>query len=306
MMKILLTGATGLIGHRVHNRLASSHDVVTLGRSEPSDHIADLSRPESMLGLETGPLYAVVHCAGIVDEDFRFSPSAAWVQATAGAKALVELAKRTGPRAMVYVSSAHVYGPFQGEIDEDHPVDPRSDYAIAHYATEQIVRHGIEDAKILILRPCAVFGDPLLDRFDRWSLIPFSFPAEAVNDEQIVLRSSGEQRRNFVSADDIGDMVAAWLTDLDSFGRVTVANPVGPDSLTVYEFARRSCETYRRLADRECRVVRPESAAVEPGDTFEYRTRREFSEGRRTVDEHLERLLARLIEEKREGNSYGS
>lgn len=65
-MKILLIGATGIIGSAIHTALAAEHDVITAGRGAAADHPLDLGDPASVKALfeATGPLDAIIAAAG--------------------------------------------------------------------------------------------------------------------------------------------------------------------------------------------------------------------------------------------------
>src|SRR5689334_20539992 len=139
-MRILISGSTGLIGAAVAARLAAVGDIATLGRRPTCTLIADLADPAAVLGLDLSGFDALIPCAGVVDEDFAANPERAFRQATLGAARLVDRAVAGGVKRLAYISSAHVYGPLVGVIDEATPPNPMSDYAIAHYATEQIFR----------------------------------------------------------------------------------------------------------------------------------------------------------------------
>lgn len=275
-MTCILTGATGLIGNAIAETFASD-DLVRLGRSaNRSDRLLDLDQPDSVgPGLLEGGA-VLIHAAGITDENFRDAPKAAWCRATATTARLVEAARLAGIERLAYISSAHVYGPLEGTIDEGMPLDPRSDYAIAHMASEMIFRraalqHGLDT---LILRPCAVYGFPSdLDGFTRFSLIPFAFPREAVDQGTITLKSRGDQSRNFVSNAMIATRIQQWLADQQVPGRVTVENPLGPDDLSVYGFACLTSERHHVLTGKKCDIHRPDGLDQSP--QFTYASRRD-------------------------------
>src|SRR5690349_6499314 len=116
-MRVVVSGTSGLIGAATRARLAARHDVATLGRRQGCDFVADLSDPAAVAALDLSDVDALVHCAGVVDEDFVADPGRAFRQATFGASKLVERAIAGGARRIAYVSSAHVYGPMVGRID---------------------------------------------------------------------------------------------------------------------------------------------------------------------------------------------
>lgn len=259
-MRVVLTGATGLIGAAVADRLRPHHALHTLGRQAGCvDDVVDLSDPLQIDRLKLPETECLVHCAGVIDEDFREDPMTAYKRATLGAEALAKVAANAGCRRFIYLSSTHVYGAQAGTISEDAPADPQSHYALAHYCTEQFFRRQAAacEGSCAVLRPNAVFGLPAHpETFRRWSLIPFSFPREAREHGRIVLRSSGLQRRNFVSIAAIADIVRRCVGgDLaDAAGGVNV---LGADTESVYDFAQRCCGIAEAQLGRPCAVERP-------------------------------------------------
>jgi UDP-glucose 4-epimerase len=297
-MPVGLAGASGLIGGGMFARLFRGRKVLRIGRRKECDLRADFAKPESMAGLGLNGLEAVVYCAGIVDEDFKANPAAAYLQNTVGFSAFVRRVVECGVPSFVYLSSAHVYGPLEGHVHERSPVNPLSDYALAHYAAEQILRRNCGTGRLqgLVLRPCAVFGMPeSVETFDRWSLIPYSFPLEAVRDGVIVLRSSGEQRRNFISIDDLALYVEKYLDNRDDFVAFTIVNPVGPQTLSVYEFAQKCAAVASRLTGRECPVRRPASAASDGTADFAYLSDYPYHRSTDGVEDYLEAMIHHFL-----------
>ena len=290
---VAVAGATGLIGHAVAEKLRSAgHRVVRIGRDAGADVRADLAcaaaiDPAALAGCE-----ALVHAAGVTDEDFA-DREAAQAKATGGTTALLEAARAAGIRRLVYFSSAHVYGPLEGHIDELHAVSPVSDYAKAHFAAEQLFRNAASDGvtSTLLVRPCAVYGMPLsLERFARWSLIPFDFPRQAVAG-RIVLKSHGSQRRNFVHASGLGNLVGWWLGQ-PAPGTI-VANAPGRAECPVYEFAALCAKIAKDECGREVAIERPAPKVVPPAP-LEYRTRVGGHLPGISLEDHVRELIRAL------------
>lgn len=294
-MRVLLTGASGLIGQALHKNLSRDNEVVTLGRSTSADVRLDLADVDGLNSVALPPADALVHCAGIVDKDFRDDPVRAARMAMFGAGALARQAVAAGATRLAYISSAHVYGPMLGHMDERSPPNPVSDYAISHYATEQVFRRYAQGpVTAAAFRPCAVFGtlgDP--DAFRRWTLIPFSFPREAVMERRIVIRSTGQQRRNFVGTNDIADSVRHWLNASSSAWQVI--NPVGATSCTVFEFAQRCAAISDELVAGTCIVERQQPTGPQTGDDFEYASILQPDTVRQSIDEFARGLMSQLL-----------
>jgi len=292
-MAIGLLGATGLVGGGVGAALQGP--VIALGRGVSAERSLDLANVESMTSSVWADIDCLVHCAGVTDEEVQADAEAAYHRASYAMTRLVDSAHRAGVTRFVYVSSAHVYGPLEGRIDETKPVDPRTDYAIAHSASEQIFRRAAlrDGVEALIVRPCAVYGFPSnLARFRRFGLIPFGFPKMAAEQGRIALRSRGDQVRNFVSTAMIGRRIAAFLSGASEAGRCLVENALGPDDLSVVDFANLCCERYRQLTGAACKVTQGEGeAAAKP---FFYCSLRDNRDKPSELVPFLDEIITRL------------
>lgn len=300
-MKIAFLGSRGLIGRAIYQKISGDHDVQKLGRGPAYDIDFDLFAPEKIGPSMFEGCDVLVHCAGVVDEDFLEASPQGYIKGTWAAKKMVDAAYSAGVRRFVYVSSAHVYGPLEGAINEENASFPLSDYAIAHYATEQIFKRIVytacEDTDALILRPCATYGmleNP--EQFRRWSLVPFNFPKQAVDNQKISLSAGSDcVRRNFVGADSIGMHVRDFLKTPISNGS-KVVNPVGTDNLSIYEFARRCADIYEHVTGHTtCSVEMPEgSPAPRSSSGLEYGSVYDYQPQGQSLDEYLRAMITWL------------
>lgn len=294
-MRIALTGGTGLIGSALARRLRERNEIVQLGRGAQADIRVDLGSVEQVRGIGLSGIDVMIHAAGVVDEDFATQPVDAFVRSTVALDLLANRAADAGAKVMVYISTSHVYGPFEGEIDEDTCPNPLSDYAIAHYAAEQTLRRmsGRRGTSVCVLRPNAVFGTPLgWEQFRRWALVPFSFPRQAVTHGSIALRTTGRQQRNFISTDDLAGYVEAVV------GHATpgfqVMNAVGARTMSVLDFAHACASTYQSLTGRDCKVSASERNETS-GPEFVFRTRHHVYQARDPIEPFLRSTTAFLL-----------
>jgi UDP-glucose 4-epimerase len=290
-LKVLLTGATGLIGSAVYAVLAQCHDVVRLGRNlAHCDYLLDLADPGNK---PLPPCDALVHCAGVVDEDFRDASLERGSLILKGADYLAKAASMAGAKRAVYLSSSHVYGRQENRLDEGCVANPLSYYALAHYCTEQLFKREFSGAKqaTLILRPNAVYGFlPDIRRFNRWTLAPFSFPLEAWARKTITLKSAGTQKRNFVSSLSIAQIIADWLEE-PLTAQAAICHPIGGVTETIYAFAQRCVRVAAGITALDYDVKRPAEQA-QPLGTFEYVSSMGHGrhEGEGQLDDHLKYL----------------
>ena len=170
-LRILVTGAAGLIGGEVAARLAArGHRVTALVHNNPNvhgndgsvpalDHIlhGDVTQPGLGIAPEEIAHDLLIHCAAttrfdLADTEYR----ATNVGGTANAIALA----RAGAMAFLHVSTAYVCGPRNGRIAEDDPPAAAgfaNGYEASKAAGEALVAaSGLTWA---IARPSVVVGD---------------------------------------------------------------------------------------------------------------------------------------------------
>ena len=150
--RVLVTGGGGYVGSHVvlalldagiepvvlDNFQAGYRDAVATDRVIEGDLLspADLDR-----AFDAGPFDAVVHCAALANiPDSLADPARCYAVNLAGGLNLLDAARRHGTEALVFSSSAAVYGPPDTTpIPEDHPHRPISPYGFTKSAFERIL-----------------------------------------------------------------------------------------------------------------------------------------------------------------------
>lgn len=151
-MKILLTGASGMLGGYLLPMLKEGNEVKTLQRHD-ADIICDLTAAAPDLGDKRFDL--VVHAAGSADAETAIDLN------LEGTRRLLQALEGNPPRELVYISSWEVYSPDSGaKVTEDHQTWAATKVGQSKARAEQLVREWCDqrNVKLTILRPARMFG----------------------------------------------------------------------------------------------------------------------------------------------------
>jgi len=217
-MKVLVLGASGHIGARLMEMLQATPWAKATGASRRMKNTASWlevdSRDPRQLAQALQGFDAVVNCvagdaASIAD----------------GARALAQAALQAGCRRIVHLSTMSVYGPAEGRVREDAPLNPSlgwygSAKCEAEAAMHDFARHGGE---AVMLRPGCVYGPGSqlwVGRIGRW------LQAGRLGD----LGIAGDGWANLVHVDDVCQALLLALRLPTAQGKIPVFNLAAPDS----------------------------------------------------------------------------
>jgi UDP-glucuronate 4-epimerase len=218
---ILVTGAAGLIGGRLVNRLAAEGtDVIATDRraaeAPPGARwvTVDLMDAPALVALmRDARVSAVVHAGAISGPMVAAGdPHQVMSVNVGGALNIAEAALRAGVERLIALSSAGVYGP-QATLDpvrEDTPLNATDVYGASKIAAETVLRayrhdHGLP---AIALRPSSVYGPGRMTACFIRDMID-----HARRGDPLALAPEGACRRQFVHVDDV---VAAILGALNA------------------------------------------------------------------------------------------
>ncbi|WP_328406850.1 NAD-dependent epimerase/dehydratase family protein [Nocardia sp. NBC_00403] len=233
-----MTGANGYLGAAVAAALRDSgYDVVGLihrDRSRVPDGMpvrsADLLDPGSLRAAVRG-MDVVCHLAGLtrVRESFT-DPERYFDVNAAGTVALLRAMESEGVGAMVFASTAAIYGaPEQQPMHEDLPDNPPHPYAASKQAAEQAIeaesRTGRLAAVILRLFNIAGGPDP-----DSTRILPRILATAAGDSPALTLNGDGSSVRDYVHIADAARTFGAAIATMPSHGmcvRYNIGSGVG-------------------------------------------------------------------------------
>jgi nucleoside-diphosphate-sugar epimerase len=207
--RVLVTGATGLIGGHLAERLVSAEGVFVRGLSrQPQDARltecgieivrGDVTEPASLASAVQG-CGVIFHAAGWVQEGG--SRAEAWAVNVDGTKHLIDAAVAAGVKRFVHLSSSHVYGfPNAQAVDESYTVRPCGrPYSDSKVAAESVVFAAYREHRlpVVVARPSQVYGPRSVQFTIR--------PVEAIKQGRMMLVDGGRYFCNPVFIDDLID-----------------------------------------------------------------------------------------------------
>lgn len=159
---VLVTGASGLLGHAVHKRLAAVGQKTLAIDLFPSNieglpvlgcDLTDVHRLHSLA--RQHPIRSVIHCGAVSGPMLGLENPYSIVQANIlGTANVLELARIHKVHRVVFCSSASAYGPTPpGSVTEETPLQPSTVYGGSKVAGEQLVstyatQYGVEGVSL--------------------------------------------------------------------------------------------------------------------------------------------------------------
>ncbi|MDQ3847002.1 MAG: SDR family oxidoreductase, partial [Bacteroidota bacterium] len=172
-------------------------------------------------------------------------------------------------KKFIFFSTAHVYcSPLKGIITESCLPRPLHPYANTHKAAEDFVLAARDMGQIdsIVLRLSNSFGVPAYPTADRWTLLVNDLCRQAILEKQLVLKSTGKQKRDFICLSDVVSAVR-HLIKLDKHSSLDgVFNLGGGNSMRVIDMAYLVKRRYETLFNKEIQLIAPDSNGTSEND----------------------------------------
>ncbi len=208
---------------------------------------------------------AIVHMAALSDLDAcNERPEEAVSVNVYGTHQVVEAARRSGARRLVFCSSAAVYGtPASTPVTEHHAAHPLNLYGVTKLAGEKLLdaahlNHGLETVN---LRFGNVYGVGI---YTNWVGVIPKFVALALDGKPLTVYGDGTATRDFVHVEDITRAITLSLTTTGVGGQTF---NIGNETTTVNGIAEEVSRAVKKTTGKATAITH-----VQPreGETHEF------------------------------------
>jgi UDP-glucose 4-epimerase len=223
-MKILITGGFGYLGGRLARYLALQENYELILGSRTEQRVPDGLTKAKTVQIQWDSPFAlqeicrkvdvIIHAAGMNAEECSTNPYAAFQFNALGTASLLQAAIQKGVKRFIYISTAHVYGSLVGTITEETCTAGLHPYAASHRAAEDMVRfaHSKQEIEGMVIRLSNAFGYPMHKKVNCWMLLVNELCLQAMTTNNMILKSSGLQRRDFIPIQEVCRALAHLLT----------------------------------------------------------------------------------------------
>ena len=148
----------------------------------------------------------IIHLAGLNSKDSNADFDYAVKVNVGNTIKLLNSVKKSSVKKFIYISTIHVYGDIlSNKITEKSKLNPRNNYALTRVMAENEIKQFSLKNKFttIIVRLSNAFGRPHKKNVNCWSLLFNDLCKKLVTKKQIILKSNGQQYRNFIPLSDL-------------------------------------------------------------------------------------------------------
>lgn len=256
-MKCLVTGASGLLGSGYIKKLMDSTDVVVSLTTKKNN-----INSQNMFEINWDDLHRIIPVLEGVDTVINFAgPDAGQCNidyeqsydfAINKTLKFYNSCVNAGVKKFIHMSTAHVYGNLVGKINEDRVANPIANYGRIKLASESaLLANERKNTTLNVLRLSNVVCGSENIESPSWNLVVNDICKQIVENGSIVLRSNGEQYRDFLSFSSFCELLDKVRAPEFCF---PITNISSSKTLTIKQVINRILEIHSDVSNNRVRV----------------------------------------------------
>ena len=203
MMRVLILGSEGFVGHNLVQGLKNLHQVSTADQLEHGHeknysklNVLDYENVERIVKDVDVVIHLVTHTLVSSLSDFTQNAQVNII----GLLNVLEACRKNNIKKIIFNSSSSIVGePLESKVSEKHPVTPKTAYGITKMASEHYLRlynemYGLD---YVIFRFFNIYGP-----YQKNGLIP-SLYSRIITEQPVTIFGKGDQIRDYVYIEDI-------------------------------------------------------------------------------------------------------
>ena len=275
-MKILITGGSGFLAGILSRYLSrKGHKIFLLTRnirnvkySNQNINVTEISwENHSSISSLFEDIDIVIHTAGFNSTSSARFPNESLSFSRISSELIIENAINSNVKKIIFFSSIHVYShELNGDYSEDIIPQNNHPYALSNIAGEKIFIKASKEKKIetVVLRLSNIYGKPThIDSVD-WSLLFNDVSKQAIKNKIVILNSSGEQERDFLTSQNFCHLINFFINNKT---RYSVYNLASGSCLKVIDFVKLVLSRYKKITG----IKIPVTISANPQPNHKYR-----------------------------------
>ena len=267
---IFITGGLGFVGSRLSFFLQNTkkYNVTVSTRKRKKDlpddfiktgiefidyfSLKEIEQLEFLKEIDT-----IIHLAALNEVDCVKFPQKAIEFNIWGSVNLIKTAQKGGIKNFIYFSTVHVYSsPLLGVLNETANCRAAHPYSITHKAAEDYIlaERDRTDINATVIRLSNSFGSPAFDTSDRWTLLVNDICKQAITENKITLRSNGEQKRDFITLEDVEQAIYLILDKKKENLFDGIINLASEKAIKIIEIAKIVQSEYQKLYSQKINI----------------------------------------------------
>ena len=210
-MNILITGSRGFVGGRLSSFLMKKGFKVTkLSRYKKKGFNKIDWKSDKQIAKVCRGQDVIINCLGVDINHANDYKKAHLVNSFLPNK-LLSIADDQGVKYFIFLSTYHVYDPREKQINENSKIKQTNNYNKSKIKGERNLLDYEKKTKLIIIRPCNLFGRPIYQNKNCWRLLVNELSKKLALNKKITIRAKFNEYRAYSSIESFSNFILTLL-----------------------------------------------------------------------------------------------